>query len=311
VNLIGKVICAILLGLCGLSYSAHIMLQAHRGDHHIQGHFYAHGIADTKDQAYCYTPYDIQGKNNAYPILPQNVYTFDMPDATTKFWRVNFTKTDLAQSTEISTIYHHYHTYLMNLKKQHNNIALLNFGLSRGGSGQICFAGLFNIPHTKIMIIESAFDTMEHVAVHMLKKVGLENNKWAIKCAESLISKVFMKYKSDGIKPIDMVKTIRSDMAILFVCVKNDALVPYESTIALYKAAIATNHPHAYILILDQGEHAKILSGPEGYIYQQVAHAFMKKYGFDHDPSLAEQGAARFALCQPDPVTLPSIPPKK
>jgi len=69
-----------------------------------------------------------------------------------------------------------------------------------------------------------------------------------------------------------------------------DNVVPCSSSINVYKKLIKSGHPQVSLLILDHGQHAKILSGKDGYKYQAVVHAFYKKHNLPYDASIAEIG---------------------
>jgi hypothetical protein len=116
---------------------------------------------------------------------------------------------------------------------------------------------------------------------------------------QSLAEFIFKKYKRDGMSPAGMVEKIPKDLPILIICSQEDGLVPCSSSISIYKKLVDSGHKHTYILILNHGRHAKILSGPDGKKYQRVVHAFYKKHNLPHNPSIAAKGEKYLRKCQP------------
>src|SRR3989304_6143301 len=60
-------------------------------------YLFAHGIAETHEQAYWYA----KGTSSLPHIIDGQLFTYDYPDATKQLWRVNFTQTSLGQDNEI------------------------------------------------------------------------------------------------------------------------------------------------------------------------------------------------------------------
>jgi alpha-beta hydrolase superfamily lysophospholipase len=252
---------------------------------------FAHGIADNHKQAYLYTKHDQRGKINTNFIMPDSVFTFDFPDATTHFWRVNFTKTSLGQANEILALYKAYNSMLETLKTQNiTDPHIILFGLSRGASTVINFMGLFNPLNVKALILESPFDTPQNLIKNLLAKANLDHIPGLSTIAYNILSNIFMQHNKYGLQPLDMATYIPKEMPILLICSKEDGTVPYASTVALYNRLIETGHKKAHLLVLNIGKHSKLISGPEGNKYQQVVHAFYKKYGLEYDHDLAKRG---------------------
>jgi hypothetical protein len=107
-------------------------------------------------------------------------------------------------------------------------------------------------------------------------------------------------HKEQGEHPIDNVTNIRPDLPILFICTESDAIVPYNSTVNLYKKLCKSGHKHVYLLKFKTGKHGKLLWTENGVTFRDVVHAFYAKYQLPHNPKFAQNGKYILELeCQP------------
>jgi hypothetical protein len=138
---------------------------------------------------------------------------------------------------------------------------------------------------------------MSSVIYNAMKKFGLD---WLpLSYGESLAEFLFKKYSRYGIRPIDVLDDVSHELPILIICSKEDQLVPYHSSVALYQKLVQSGHTHVYLLRLEHGKHAKLLSGNDGEKYRAVVHAFYKKYNLDHNEIYAAKGEFLLSKCQP------------
>jgi hypothetical protein len=265
---------------------------------------FSHGIADKWSQVHRYVPSytknDVLHRNERYVINTPYV-SFNYPDATNRFYRVNYNETSFGQENEIGRLYKAYE----NIKNQvyqelHNlleDIGVILFGVSRGASNQLIFAGRYVLDKVKAIILESPYHTMGEVIESIMHK---KNAGWLpLSYGETVAEFIFKKYTRYGHSPANCLKNISQDIPILIVCSEEDHLVPCSSSINVYKKLVECGHKHVYIFIAKQGRHAAILQGPEGEKYQLIVNAFYKKYNLPHNPSDAEKGESLLALCQP------------
>ena len=113
------------------------------------------------------------------------------------------------------------------------------------------------------------------------------------------MSSIFCKYKPNGIRPIDMAPKVRKNLPILIIISAKDGLVPVWSSINLYNELRATGHDHVYLMVFEDGKHAKLINhNAKGSAYRHVAHAFYQKFALPHDPEWAQLGIP--LLQQPD-----------
>lgn len=270
-----------------------------RANNYPINYLYAHGLGDSNTEAYRFSKFDRKGRFNKNALITTGrIFTFDFPDATKQFWRVNTTQTSLAQANEIIALQNAYEHAIAALKMESATPDLVLMGLSRGAATIINFMGIYNPQNVKAIILESPFDHMATVIQNKLQQFGLDHIPRIKTISDWVVSCIFMKHKTNGIAPIHCVGAINKSIPILLVCSKEDTLVPYQSTVALYNNLIANGHQHAYLLILEHGRHAFALSGLDGGLYAATVHAFYKKYDLPHDEKLADFGRILLEQCQ-------------
>jgi predicted esterase len=262
-------------------------------------YFFAHGIADTHKQAYWYTKQNPDKSINEHYLIDGRLFTFDFPDVTNHFWRINFTQTSLAQGNEIFAFYKSYNQALESLLQSKQSTDMVLMGLSRGASVVLTFMGLFNSPHVKAIVAESPFDCTLGLVKDIVQRACLDSIPGMVPLAHQLVGCVFMQHNTQGLSPCDAVKTISNSVPVLLICSKQDATVSYLRTVELYKNLLKAGHKHAYILLLDHGQHAHILTDKDGKKYLTTTHAFFKKYNLPHNVIWAKQGVEHLSHCQP------------
>ena len=180
----------------------------------------------------------------------------------------------------------------------HNkNCDIILWGLSRGASNVLIFAGLYQLDNVKALLLESPYFTMGEVIESLMIK---KNLAWLpASYGETIMEFIFKRYTRYGHSPAKCIENIAKDIPIFIICSKEDHLVPFSSSINVYKKLVESGHKDTYIFITDQGRHAAILQGPDGEKYQWVVNAFYKKYNLPHCPASAAQGKSLLALCQP------------
>jgi len=252
-----------------------------------ENYLFAHGIAETHEQAYWYT----KGKSSLPYLIDGRLFTYDYPDATQRFWRVNFPQTGMGQHNEIMGLKSAYDQTIAKLDTQNNqNKDVVLLGMSRGATTILNFMGQQKPEKVKAIIVESPFDSTQALTNNILNKFYLDKIPGMQTIGHYLMSAVFWQHSTNGARAIDSVGTIDQDIPILFVCSEQDKLVPQKSTIALYKKLKDSGHKKVHIFIADSGLHGRILHNTDGLQYQNVVQAFYRKYGLSHDASLADLG---------------------
>lgn len=257
---------------------------------------FSHGIADTWKQIHgyvkSYEKHDTIYHNERY-ILHTPCISFNYPDASTKFYRVNYNETSFGQENEIGRLNKAYNSTLL----RHNNCDIILWGLSRGASNVLIFAGLYQLDNVKALILESPFFTMGEVIENIMIRKNLD---WLpLSYGETLVEFIFKKYTRYGHSPANCIENISKNIPIFIVCSREDLLVPHSSSMNVYKKLVESGHKHTYIFVTDFGRHAAILQGPDGEKYQWVINAFYKKYNLPHCAASAAKGESLLTLCQP------------
>lgn len=256
-------------------------------------YLFSHGLADTHKQAYNYLR---SPENPQKPyIIDFPIVTFNYPDATTNFMRVNRTQTSLAQDNEINRLAHVFND---NLAGTSGTILV---GVSRGASALVNFMGKHNPQTAQALILESPFDCVENIVLGLINRARISWMPGAQRCGLALMRMVFSKYKHNGLRPIDVARTIRKDLPILIICSAQDLLVPVWSSINVYLALKESGNKDVYILILPQGSHAQLITHQNhAIIYQNIVHSFYQRYNLQHNPTYAALGKQMLEECQPD-----------
>jgi hypothetical protein len=261
---------------------------------------FSHGIADTFKQAYLYSKKSLLNNEfviNTRYLFTTPFFTFNYPDALECLQRGNYKETSFGQENEIARLNSAYKKACKETHKKHDACEVILFGLSRGASNIVIFVGTHIVDNVKAIILESPYSMMGDVIESILHKF---NVGWIpLSYGEYLAELIFRKYKHNGMRPGDFIENIPHDIPLLIICSKEDHLVPFTSSINLYKKLVANGHKNAYLFVAEHGRHAKILQGPDGEKYQVIVHAFYKKYNLPHDPSIAAKGEQLLLLCQP------------
>lgn len=257
---------------------------------------FSHGVADkwkqVRQYVKSYSENDIIYYNDRY-LIHTDYIAFNYADATNKFYRVNYNELSFGQDNEMARLYN---AYKKTIEKFIDCYVILK-GLSRGASNLLIFAGRYVLGNIKAMVLESPYFMMDDVITNMMKRWGIE---WLpLSYGQTLAELTFKKYTRHGYSPANCLENIPKDLPILLICSKEDHLVPYTSTISIYKKLVESGHTHVYIFVAKQGKHAAILQGPEGEKYQHIVNAFYKKYNLPHCPASAIKGEPLLVLCQP------------
>lgn len=253
-------------------------------------HLFVHGIADSHQQAYAYRPHIINGQ----------LFTYDFPDVTQHFWRVNWTQSALGQQHEVAVL-HNVFTQATNVlqKQDRASQGFVLDGVSRGATTILNFVGTHKPLGVRAIIAESPFDSTQSISNYKISQIGLTHIPGIQAVGHKTLSALFWQHHTDGICARDVVSNIDTNIPILLVCLHDDHLVPAESTKAIYRALRASGHTKTHLFVAHHGRHGKIIQGSDGSSYQAVVHAFYRTYGLPHDTHLADAGQEMFKQSQP------------
>lgn len=233
---------------------------------------YAHGLANTAAQAFNYKGVLFDG-----PVV-----TFDFPDATRNFWRVNIINSALGQKKEVD----HLAAILKHRIQQNPQAVYVGIGVSRGTATWLNVMGIYQFEQVKALILESPLDSIASTVSPI---------------QHALLPFIFMHYNEKGMQPRDHIADIPKDLPILIICVKDDHRVPYTSSVEVYRLLQESGHKNTHILVFESGNHGKFVLGDHRTMYKNVAHAFYKKYGLPYNKKAAKLGQKIFKQTQPKP----------
>ncbi|MGB8367170.1 MAG: prolyl oligopeptidase family serine peptidase [Candidatus Babeliales bacterium] len=249
-------------------------------------YIFSHGLADTFKQANKYAKTYKKGNqtyHNKRYILEDPI-TFNYPDA----FLHRLPKIKYASLAQDNEIVHLKREIEKIVKKETDANKIILFGISRGASTALNFMALHNHPSIGALVLESPFDSVASIIDNKRKKLPF---KWlSHDMGELIMETIFRRYKRNGIRPIDLVSGIRKDLPIIIVCSKKDTLVPWHSSVKLYKKLKESGHQAVHLFVANHGKHSKILMDKDGHSYQAAVHAFYAKYDLPHDNKLALQG---------------------
>lgn len=243
---------------------------------------FAHGFWDFADQAGIYKD-----------MFAVPLKTFSFPDAQDR--RIHLSRVNMAQKDDMNALWNAYE----NLINEGDSVFFV--GLSRGASTIITLMSTKDLDKVKAVILESPFSCLECVVESLVRRrLHLGWVPWLTATVNYLVPYVFRQYDKNGIKPIDVIQNLPKELPILIVCSKQDTLVPASSSIDLYELLRETGHDHAYLLVLDDGEHSKLVFGSDVQRYKDVLNAFCKRYGLPYDKSAADRGMEELDRSQPE-----------
>jgi len=256
---------------------------------------FSHGWKDNHCQMRFYQP--DHTRNSRPSIITTPCSTVDYPDAINRskpllpqLYRLQ--RTSLGQTHEIKTL----STGYRRCRQLMPNADIVLFGVSRGASVAVTFAGAERPDNLRALILESPFDSVESLLHHQIGRriAGGKTGKVVCNISNALAA-LLLRYRQDGPSPITMAKEIDKELPILIIGTNTDTSVPIECTHALYRRLVETGHTKVHLLILPSGQHARIArESSEGQLFQQVVHAFYRTYDLPHDPTWAAAGHEEF-----------------
>jgi predicted esterase len=300
-----------MLGMGGISYALFKLLTSamtkptlvsyespKKDSEDINYYLFAHGLAETHKQALWYTK-----SFTRHPFIMDGfLFTYNYPDATDYFWRVNWMYTSLGQYNEIMYLRESYEQTISHLQKMGEpSKKLILFGVSRGAATVLNFVGRYKPKQVKALILEAPFDSTRSLSNNILSYIGLHENNVLQTIGHYGVSAAFWQHRVGGEQVKDCLAGIPKELPMLLICSKKDKVVPWQSTYNLYKILRENGHSSVHIFMAQEGGHTRIIHNGDGKNYQCVTHAFYKRYGCHYDEMLAQQGEALFAHTQPSP----------
>lgn len=253
-------------------------------------YIFAHGLGANHTQA-CKL-FKPQDKNS---ILCGPVGIFDFPDAKPEPDKFHKKYVNLGQNRDIERL-----SYACDRTLEATNCdGVVLAGISRGSATILNYAALNTTVPIKAIIAESPFDSLKNIVKHLLKRFHVAWVPFSKKIGMKLADAHFPELDVYGLFPIDTVANIDKNIPILLIYSPKDKVIPLISSLILYVALREAGHEHVYLLELSSGDHGKLMLSSEASKYQNVVHAFYKKYNLPYNAKCALQGEALLEQCQP------------
>lgn len=190
--------------------------------------------------------------------------------------------------------------------------ALLH-GMSRGGAvvlNLLAYGGDVDLSFVKGAILEVPLVVVQDCIKRICGQAGrVPGVAWTVH--KFGMGALFPGYRTSGMTGLDLVPYIPRHIPILIMTHNRDRQVPYEGSVALYRALKAAGHEHVYLWIADNptraNPHLDMLRAyhvATGVTYQQVVKAF-KRACHAEPGGLSEADEGILRGCQPRLDELP------
>jgi predicted esterase len=250
-------------------------------------YIYAHGLGACYRQGIDFFSHfkETQGATEHW-IADEPFVVFDFPDAKPKESEYHAKFVNLGQQQDIDRLEYVYNEVL----KQFPQKRIILLGLSRGAATIINFVALKQPNAVAAIVLESPFDNLRNIIIHLMKRYHVLWLPYARQLSNKITQKHFPSVDINGLFPVHVINRLPHQIPIIFIHCQKDKVVPINSSRKLYAKLISHAHPNAYLLELNNGLHGKLLAGNDGPLYQNVVHAFYKRYGLPHNSEFAKAG---------------------
>lgn len=204
------------------------------------------------------------------------------------------TKLCLAQEKDLAIFKQAYDDFVVTLGEENHKKSIVLYGKSRGAATVFNFTALEHPKEVNAIVCEGLFDSIEHVKVAAPSRL--------VRWISSILHKI-SHFDHKGVVPIKLVEQIPKDMPVLLITSHNDAIVPYACTMNVYNQLRMTGHNKVHILVLKKASHTSYSHGDkqETKLYENIVHAYYKKYGLPHIAEYAHEGEEYFnTMTQPE-----------
>lgn len=202
-------------------------------------YLFSHGLDPRKDTGIRQAKEYIQNG-----IITGMCYSFNYNDS--------IATVNLGQEDDYNRLVHVY-TYICNL---HPTADIILVGLSRGSVALLHFLASYDtdkLSTVKAVILESPFDTVDHVIDHVAQKYC-----WFVPKSGNLLKKIVSKlpsFKTYGLPPLAYAKQISMDIPFLITYSLEDKVVPAHATQAIIMALLQ-NKNNVTVVELEKGKHS-------------------------------------------------------
>jgi pimeloyl-ACP methyl ester carboxylesterase len=263
-------------------------------------YLFAHGLGATQQQFSLFArvgPERIDGsyKGNSYWFLYDPLVLFNFPDAKNDYGEYVKEHVNLGQKKDIDQL----HDAIDRALLQMPGFKFVLTGISRGSATIFNYLALTQPPYVSAVVLESPFDSFKSIINHLLKRFGVQWVPFSDRIGAKIAQSQFPSLNLDGITPLKVASYIPYNVPILLVHSVKDRVVPIQCSRKLYMKLKESGHQHVYLLELPGGDHGKLMNSEHAVLYQNVVHAFYKKYGLPHHEGFAVQGEYMLSMAQP------------
>lgn len=205
-------------------------------------------------------------------LFPFEMETFNYADSFVLALPFKLRHSNFAQEHDLKTLANHVRTLKQKLSKKHGeNYRIILFGVSRGASTLIMYLANYSneLDHIAAAIVESPFDSMEHVIEKLDPLLGTISNHLL----------PYTNYKKGHETPIEAAGKIHVSIPILVIGTTIDSIVPFEGTKLIYETLIA-NGVTAEFVQFSKGTHGLLAFFSTASEYKKRIHAFLKDHTF-------------------------------
>lgn len=206
---------------------------------------------------------------------------------------------------QTSDIESHYKKYL-HWKQNKKHDSLIMYGVSRGTAATFAALSTHDYPEVKLVILEGAIDSMENVMRNFINHfVGneqktnerLEQLKFWV---DYLNQHGLFGYSNKGVSPLSLLDKFPKDVPVVFVTSARDIVVSPKNTKNIAGLLAARGQNDVYLLELKNSRHPTYMydDKEDHDTYESFIHAIYKKYGLQHDATLAQKGEHLLSECR-------------
>lgn len=232
--------------------------------------------------------------------LANGFHVESIPDAeeTVAYHCSNISEINIGQESDIHSHKSKHDAWFQNNKKTKD---LILFGVSRGTAATFCAYAIYKYPQVKLVILEGAIDSVPEV---IKNRAGLyfesedACNFISQKINTTLTflnNKNYIKFNPEGLSPLDCVDDFPENVPVVFISSKIDKTVPYKSTENIAQKLASRGKNEVFLISLNASSHPNYAFDckEDREIYETTINAILKRFGFKHDPLLAEKGESK------------------
>ncbi len=264
-------------------------------------YLFAHGLGATYNQGTslftrirCVQP-DGSIVCNKHWVMDDPIALFNFHDAKNDQNEYYKEQVNLGQQKDMARL----HEAIQTAREKLPGHQLVLGGISRGAVVCLNVLGLYQPDGVAALVLESPFDSFKNIINHLIKRFGMSWVPFSEKIGFKIARSQFPELDLEGISPIKTVPYLPYNIPILIVHSKKDKVIPVKCSRKLYIKLRQSGHHHVYLFELHNGAHGKLMNGPDAIHYQNIVHAFYKKYNLPYHEPFARDGEHLLLLSQP------------